>query len=92
MKNVFETLGFSKEESSALQMKADVYSDILKSLRVHHKNKTQMEIANILGAVPARVSELKNGKVDKFTLEKLLEYSEKLNPQLKYSLKSTAIG
>lgn len=87
--NVFEALGFEDEVSASLKMRAEIYCDVLNILEREYQGKTQMEIANILGSSTSRVSELKNGKFQKFTVEKLLEYACKLDPNTEYFIKKS---
>lgn len=81
---LFETIGFSPEESIVLQFKADLYANILASVR--SMKKTQHELSKILDVPQPRVSELLSGKIDKMSIEKLIKYLEILNPNVQLSI------
>jgi predicted XRE-type DNA-binding protein len=80
-KNVFDDLGFSREEAAALEMKAALHSVILRQAK-HYK---QAQLQSLLGESQPRVSDLLTGKISKFSLETLVEYAEALNlrPEIK---------
>jgi predicted XRE-type DNA-binding protein len=68
--NLFEDLGFSKDEASDLKVKAEL------GLRIHNRVKelrlTQVKAAGQLGISQPDVSRLLNGQFDRFTIDKLL--------------------
>ena len=68
--NVFLDLGFEPAEATVLQMRANLMGD----LRIYiEKNKlTQVEAAKRLGIAQSRVSDLVQGKWEKFSLEMLI--------------------
>ena len=68
--NVFLDLGFEPAEATVLQMRANLMGD----LRIYiEKNKlTQAEAAKRLGIAQSRVSDLVQGKWEKFSLEMLI--------------------
>jgi predicted XRE-type DNA-binding protein len=73
-RNVFEDLGFSREEAAALRLKADLHTKIVKRAG----RFSQQELQTLLGASQPRVSDLLRGKMSKFSLEMLVIYAEKL--------------
>ena len=72
---MFEQLGFSREESAALQLKAELHSKIVRQA----KNYKQADLQKILHEPQPRVSDLMTGKIAKFSLETLITYAEALN-------------
>ena len=68
--NVFLDLGFEPAEATVLQMRANLMGD----LRIYiEKNKlNQVEAAKRLGIAQSRVSDLVQGKWEKFSLEMLI--------------------
>ncbi|MFZ0461089.1 MAG: helix-turn-helix transcriptional regulator [Candidatus Acidiferrales bacterium] len=80
-RNVFDDLGFSREESAELSQKANLCSQIVRYARQY----SQAELAEILEESQPRVSDLMRGKIAKFSLGKLVEYAEALhmNPEIK---------
>jgi predicted XRE-type DNA-binding protein len=68
--NVFDDLGFSKEESTVLKMRADLMAKVRDSIA---KNGwTQSEATAVLQISQSRVSDLIRGKRDKFSLDMLV--------------------
>ena len=74
-KNVFDELGFSREQAVALQIKSALHSQIIKQA----KNYKQADLQKILGEPQPRVSDLLRGKIAKFSLETLIDYASALN-------------
>ncbi len=72
--NVFDDLGFSPEQATALKFKAELYQAILKYARKY----CQKELQVILGEPQPRVSELLNGKIANKSVDKLLYYAGRL--------------
>ena len=68
--NVFTDLGFPPEEAAILAMRADVMAQL--RLAVEKRAWTQVEAAKVLGISQSRVSDLMNGKWDKFSLDMLV--------------------
>ena len=83
--NVLDDLGFSPEVSTAVKMKADLFD---KLITIIEKRKiTPRSLEKILDKPQPRVSELLNGKISKLSIEKLLEYLDKLGGQVSISIK-----
>ncbi len=68
--NVFDDLGFSKEEATVLKMRADLMSKVRDSITKY--GWTQSEAAMRLQISQSRVSDLIRGKRDKFSLDMLV--------------------
>jgi predicted XRE-type DNA-binding protein len=68
--NVFVDLGFSPEEAAILQMRADLMIDLRKLIKA--KRLTQVKAAKLLGISQPRVSNLIQGKWERFSLEMLI--------------------
>jgi len=71
MSNIFEELGFDKEEASNLIIRADLMLDLRKFIQ--SKNWTQAEAAVFLGETQPRISNLMNGDIDRFAIDKLVK-------------------
>jgi predicted XRE-type DNA-binding protein len=80
-RNVFDDLGFSRDEAIALTMKAELHSKIVRCA----KNYSQPQLQKLLGEPQPRISDLMRGKISKFSLEKLITYAEALHmhPEIK---------
>ena len=68
--NVFVDLGFSPEEATVLQMRAELMADLRKL--IEDKGLTQSEAAKKLGVSQSRISDLVRGKWEKFSLDMLV--------------------
>jgi predicted XRE-type DNA-binding protein len=79
-RNVFDDLGFSREEAAGLQIKAELHSKIIRQAK-HYK---QAELQKILHEPQPRISDLLRGKIAKFSLETLIDYANalKMRPQI----------
>jgi predicted XRE-type DNA-binding protein len=79
--NVFDQLGFSREEATALAMKSALHRKIIR----YAKNYSQVQLSKKLGEPQPRISDLLRGKISKFSLETLVNYAEALDmrPELR---------
>ena len=73
-KSVFHDL-FPAEEAAELEMRAKLLAGINKWL--NGSGLTQVEAAKRLGITQARVSEIKNGKINRFSLSMLVRLAER---------------
>ena len=69
--NVFEALGFGEEEASNLKIRAELM-DQLDDL-IKKQNWTQEQAAKAMNVSQPRVSDLVNGRIDKFTIDTLIK-------------------
>ncbi len=69
--NVFRDLGFSEAESENLKVRSLLMMK-LESL-IRKEGWTQREAARILGVTQPRVSDLMRGKIDRFSVDNLIE-------------------
>jgi len=74
--NVFEDLGFDAEEATNLKLRSQLMIEIDKALI--KKRLTQTAAAKALDISQPRVSDLIRGKVDKFTIDMLVNILTKL--------------
>ena len=90
-KSVFHDL-FSEEEAAELEMRAKLLSGINKWL--NKSGLTQTEAAEQLGVTQARVSEIKNGKINRFSLSMLVRLAQRagLRPCIKLSYRRQRDG
>lgn len=77
--NVFDALGFSASEASALKIKAEILSAILEQVR--GKGYTQAQLVDILDEYQPSVSNLLKGRISQVSIEKLLRYADRLHLQ-----------
>lgn len=74
--DVFDDLGLSRSEASALKVKATLLDAILRE--IESRGYTQRQLVEILDEYQPSVSNLIRGKIAKVSLEKLLAYSDRL--------------
>jgi predicted XRE-type DNA-binding protein len=74
--DVFDDLGLSRSEASALKVKATLLDAILREIETH--GYTQKDLMEILDEYQPSISNLVRGKIAKVSLEKLLTYSDQL--------------
>jgi predicted XRE-type DNA-binding protein len=74
--NVFRDLGFSKEESEHLLVRADLLIQVQKAIR--SRQLTQAETAKVLRVTQPRVSDLLRGRIDLFSTDTLIDMLARL--------------
>jgi len=81
--NVFDQLGFSRKEATALGIKSALHRKIIRYAK--NRNYSQAQLVKILREPQPRVSDLLRGKIAKFSLEALVNYAEALDmrPEIK---------
>ena len=83
--NIFDALGFSASEASALKIKAEILSAILEHVRV--KGYTQAQLVDILDEYQPSVSNLLKGRISQVSIEKLLRYADRLHLQTRIAVR-----
>ena len=68
--NVFEDLGFDREEAENLRIRAELMIE-LRDL-IHRRGLTQFRAAKLFGVSQPRVSNLVRGKISLFTIDMLV--------------------
>jgi predicted XRE-type DNA-binding protein len=86
--NIFDVLGFSSSEASALKIKAELLSAILEHVKA--KGYTQAQLADILDEYQPSVSNLLRGRISQVSIEKLLRYADRLHLQTSIAVRPTA--
>lgn len=69
--NVFSDLGFSEEDAANLKIRSDLMIELTKLIEA--KGLTQAAAAKLLGVTQPRISDLKRGKIDRFSVDSLIE-------------------
>jgi len=69
--NVFEDLGFAPEEAQNLKIRSDLMIEISKL--IEERGLTQTTAARLLKVTQPRISDLVRGKIDRFSVDSLLE-------------------
>jgi predicted XRE-type DNA-binding protein len=74
--DIFDNLGISHSQASELRIRADLLDAIL---RVAERRKlTQRQLAVIPDDHQPNMSDLMNGKIAKFSIDKLVRYADRL--------------
>lgn len=87
--NIFDALGFSASEASALRIKAEILSAILEHVRT--KGYTQAQLVDILDEYQPSVSYLLKGRISQVSIEKLLRYADRLHLQTSISVRPVEV-
>ena len=74
--NVFEDLGFPKEEAAHLSIRADLMSQVKRVIDT--RGLTQKEAAKALWVSQPRVSDLVRGRIHLFSIDTLVEMLARL--------------
>jgi predicted XRE-type DNA-binding protein len=74
--NVFRDLGFSKEESEHLLVRADLLIQVQKAIA--SRRLKQAEVAKLLRVTQPRVSDLLRGRIDLFSTDSLIDMLARL--------------
>jgi predicted XRE-type DNA-binding protein len=74
--NVFLDLGFDDAVAQVQALRADLLAQIHKQIK--SRKMTQVAASKILGVSQGRVSDLTRGKVEKFSLDTLVEFAARL--------------
>jgi predicted XRE-type DNA-binding protein len=69
--NVFRDLGFADDEAENLRVRADLMISLSKLL--DERGLTQAQAAKLLGVTQPRISDLKRGKIQLFSVDSLIE-------------------
>lgn len=69
--NVFRDLGFGAEEAENLRIRADLMIQLTKLIDA--RGLTQAAAAKLLGVTQPRISDLVRGKIDRFSIDSLVE-------------------
>jgi predicted XRE-type DNA-binding protein len=84
--NVFRDLGFSKQESEHLLVRADLLIQVQKA--IESKRLKQAEAAKILRVTQPRVSDLLRGRIDLFSTDSLIDMLARLGVGVRIVVKT----
>ena len=83
--NVFRDLGFSKEESEHLLVRADLLIQVQKAIT--SKRLKQAEAATVLRVTQPRISDLLRGRIDLFSTDALIDMLARLGVGVRLVIK-----
>ena len=84
--NIFRDLGFSKEESEHLLVRADLLIQVQKA--VASRGLKQAEAARVLRVTQPRVSDLLRGRIDLFSTDTLIDMLARLGVGVRLVIKT----
>lgn len=88
--NVFKDLGFREVEANKKLLKCQLMLEIEKTIK--ENNWTQAEAAKKLGVVQPRISEIMTTKIERFTIDMLLKYLNRLGKQAQLVVTNTEVA
>lgn len=86
--NVWNALFDNKEQAENLRIRSELMIEITKYL--NQSNLTQKQAAEKIGISQPRLSNLINGKIDKFTIDMLVNILSKTDHEVKLSVNRVA--
>ena len=84
--NVFRDLGFSREESEHLLVRADLLIQVQKA--IESRRLKQAQAAKILRVTQPRVSDLLRGRIDLFSTDSLIDMLARLGVGVRIVVKT----
>lgn len=84
LSKVEPTRSLPKDASKSDKLKYELCRQFVKYLMKHEM--TQKELAEEIDIQPARMNEIVKYKIDLFTVDRLLDYAERLRPNLKITV------
>ncbi len=82
--NIFDALGFSASETTALKIKAEILSALLEHIRT--AGYTQAQLVTLLDEHQPSISNLLKGRIASVSIEKLLRYADRLGLQTRLTI------
>jgi predicted XRE-type DNA-binding protein len=86
--NVFEDLGFEAEEAMNLRIRADLMLDL--RCFIQSQGWTQAEAATFFGETQPRISNLMNGDIGRFSIDKLVQMLVRAGMDVQVSVSNRA--
>jgi predicted XRE-type DNA-binding protein len=83
--NVFKDLGFNQEEAANLKIRAEMVILIREHIRKH--KLSQKDAAKLLGIQQPDVSAIMKLRIEKFTIDRLVNFLTRLNHKVEISSK-----
>ena len=86
--NIFDDLGFEPDEAVNLKIRADLILDLQKYIK--KQQWTQQEAAAFFNETQPRISNLMNGDLERFSIDKLVQMIVKAGMQIKVEVMDIA--
>ncbi len=75
--SVLDDFGFKPAEVFELKIKGEIYEELVDY--IEERGYTQKELCKLLGVLQPEVSNLLNGRISKFSINKLIRFAGKLD-------------
>ena len=85
--NVFRDLGFDPDEAENLRVRSDLMVELAKIIK--KRRLTQEKAAALLGVTQPRISDLMRGKIQRFSVDTLIEMLGRLGMRVEITTKKT---
>ena len=85
--NVFLDIGFPPYEAQNLRVRADLMIELIRVVR--SRKLSQATAAKLFGVSQPRVSDLMTGKVDRFSIDALVEMLSRAGRQVEIAMKKS---
>lgn len=86
--NIFKDLGFDEAEAENLRLRAEIIRFI--SALIDGNGWSQAEAAERFRVAQPRISEIKQGKIDLFTIDKLVNMLANVDKKIDIHIRNTA--
>ena len=86
--NVFRDIGFSPEEAQNLHLRSELMTRVVQFVK--RSGVTQTEAARALGITQPRLNDLLRGKIDKFSLDALVNMLSRAGMRVELRVKKAA--
>ena len=83
--DVFDALGFSTPEASALKIKSELLSSILEEVKMN--NYTEAQLIDVLDEYRPVIRNMLRGRLSLISIEKLLRYAHRLQLQIRITVR-----
>jgi predicted XRE-type DNA-binding protein len=83
--NVFRDLGFGADEAENLKVRSDLMIALTKL--IEEQKLTQAAAAKLFGVTQPRVSDLTRGKIDRFSVDSLIEMAGRAGARVTIAIK-----
>lgn len=87
--NIFEDLGFDASDAANLKVRADLMLDLRNY--IESQSWTQEQAAAFFGETQPRISNLMNGEISRFSVDKLLNMLGRAGMQVKIEVLPKAV-
>ena len=87
-KNVFEAIGFDRADAASLKVRADLMLNLRKYIQAN--GWTQRQAAEFFGESQPRISNLMNGEIGRFSVDKLIKMLTRAGMQVDINVKPQA--